>query len=163
MTQVVSNRFIRFLKMDRDDIIGFIMMFAPFVIGAINKQSMQIASTLPKHLTACDTRIHGLCIPTFYIPIPVMGQFFIINFTSTGCMIALFVVGFILVERRKRKRQQLNNSQFSKWSEFSTEELDVLAWSMECMSGKYRPWITNSLLNEVKNEISRRGKSEKIG
>ncbi len=87
-------------KWDTRAIIGLCLLLLSFLMGAVLKNSAQIASgTQPKGFTGfCDTYITGLCIPTFYIDIPLESNIWlVINFTSFLTSLILFVAGVILV------------------------------------------------------------------
>lgn len=87
-------------KFDRKSIIGFILLLAPYIVGVITRQSASINNQIPKKFPACDSFIHGLCIPTMYIPIPLGVGFLVINLTSFLLSASLFLTGFFLVKKK---------------------------------------------------------------
>jgi len=87
---------------DRKSIIGFILLLSPYVVGVITRQSASISNQIPKRFPACDSFIHGLCIPTMYIPIPLGVGFLVINLTSFLLSASLFLVGFFLVKKKSK-------------------------------------------------------------
>ncbi|WP_166391756.1 hypothetical protein [Candidatus Nitrosotalea sp. TS] len=87
-------------KFDRKSILGLVFLLSPYVVGVITRQSASLDGTLPKKFPACDTFIHGLCIPTLYVPIPLGVAFLVINLTSFLISASLFLTGFFLVKRR---------------------------------------------------------------
>jgi hypothetical protein len=89
-------------KFDRKSIIGFILLLSPYVIGVITRQSASINNTIPKRFPSCDSFIHGLCIPTMYIPIPLGVGFLVINLTSFLLSASLFLIGFFLVKKKSK-------------------------------------------------------------
>ncbi|MDE1816968.1 MAG: hypothetical protein KGI11_10470, partial [Thaumarchaeota archaeon] len=58
-------------KFDRKSILGLVFLLSPYVVGVITRQSASLDGTLPKRFPTCDTFIHGFCIPTLYVPIPL--------------------------------------------------------------------------------------------
>lgn len=87
-------------KFDRKAIIGLVLLLSPYVVGVITRQSASLDNTLPKRFPACDTFIHGLCIPTLYVPIPLGLAFLVINLTSFLISASLFLIGFFLVKKK---------------------------------------------------------------
>jgi hypothetical protein len=87
---------------DRRSIIGLILLLSPYVVGVITRQSASINNTIPKRFPSCDSFIHGLCIPTMYIPIPLGVGFLVINLTSFLLSASLFLAGFFLVKRKSK-------------------------------------------------------------
>jgi hypothetical protein len=90
----------KFGKFDRRSIIGLVLLLSPYVVGVITRQSASLDNTLPKRFPACDTFIHGFCIPTLYVPIPLGLVFLVINLTSFLISASLFIIGFFLVKER---------------------------------------------------------------
>ena len=101
MRTFVLSRLYRILRADKWDILAFFMLLAPYIMGAIDKQSALISDHMPRQLTACDTRIHGLCIWTFYIPVKIGPEYLILNFTSLAIAFSIFVAGFLILRKRK--------------------------------------------------------------
>ena len=87
-------------KIDRKSIIGLVLLLSPYVIGVITRQSASLTNQIPKRFPTCDSFIHGLCIPTVYVPIPVGVGFLVINLTSISLSASLFITGFFLVKRK---------------------------------------------------------------
>ncbi|MGC1708995.1 MAG: hypothetical protein WA799_04240 [Nitrosotalea sp.] len=87
-------------KFDRKSIIGLVLLLSPYVVGVITRQSASLDDKLPKRFPACDTFIHGLCIPTLYVPIPLGLGFLVINLTSFLISASLFIIGFFLVKKK---------------------------------------------------------------
>jgi hypothetical protein len=87
-------------KFDRRSILGLVFLLAPYVMGAITRQAAAMEDKLPKKFPACDSYIHGLCIPTLYVPIPLGVGFLVINLTSLLITASLFLTGFFLVKRK---------------------------------------------------------------
>lgn len=97
---LVTSAIERIGKLDRKSILGLVFLLSPYVVGVITRQSASLDGTLPKRFPACDTFIHGFCIPTLYVPIPVGVGFLVINLTSFLISASLFLTGFFLVKRR---------------------------------------------------------------
>jgi hypothetical protein len=91
-------------KFDRRSILGLILLLSPYVVGVITRQSASINNTLPKRFPVCDSFIHGLCIPTMYIPIPLGVGFLVINLTSILLSASLFIAGFLLVKKNPKDK-----------------------------------------------------------
>jgi hypothetical protein len=89
-------------KFDRKSILGLILLLSPYVVGVITRQSASISNQIPKRFPACDSFIHGLCIPTMYIPIPLGVGFLVINLTSFFLSASLFIAGFLLVKKKSK-------------------------------------------------------------
>jgi hypothetical protein len=87
-------------KFDKKSIIGLILLLSPYVVGIITRQSASIDNTLPKRFPACDSFIHGLCIPTMYIPVPLGVGFLVINLTSFLLSASLFLTGYFIVKKK---------------------------------------------------------------
>jgi hypothetical protein len=87
-------------KFDRKAIIGLVLLLSPYVVGVITRQSASLDDTIPKRFPTCDTFIHGFCIPTLYIPIPLGLGFLVINLTSFLISASLFMIGFFLVKKK---------------------------------------------------------------
>src|SRR5579872_1985300 len=90
-------------KFDRKSIIGLILLLSPYVVGVLTRQSASISDQVPKRFPACDSFIHGLCIPTMYIPVPLGVGFLVINLTSFLLSASLFVTGFFIVKKRSNR------------------------------------------------------------
>ena len=93
----LTNKIGRF---DRKTVIGLILLLSPYVVGALTRQSASITDHLQKKYPTCDTFIHGLCIPTFYLPIPFGVGYLVINLTSFLLSASLFLAGFFLVKKK---------------------------------------------------------------
>jgi hypothetical protein len=91
-------------KFDKKSIIGLILLLSPYVVGVITRQSASIDNTLPKRFPTCDSFIHGLCIPTMYIPIPLGVGFFVINLTSFLLSASLFLAGYFIVKKKSNDK-----------------------------------------------------------
>ncbi|MFZ1077618.1 MAG: hypothetical protein WAN47_09360 [Nitrosotalea sp.] len=87
-------------KFDRNAIIGLVLLLSPYVVGVITRQSAELETTIPKRFPTCDTFIHGLCIPTLYVPIPLGLGFLVLNLTSFLISASLFIIGFFLVKKK---------------------------------------------------------------
>lgn len=87
-------------KFDKKSIIGLILLLSPYIVGIITRQSASIDNTLPKRFPACDSFIHGLCIPTMYIPVPLGVGFLVINLTSVLLSASLFFTGYFIVKKK---------------------------------------------------------------
>jgi hypothetical protein len=87
---------------DRKSFIGLILLLSPYAVGVITRQSASLNDQIPKRFAACDSFIHGLCIPTMYVPIPVGVGFLVINLTSFLLSATLFIAGFFLVKRKSK-------------------------------------------------------------
>jgi hypothetical protein len=91
-------------KLDRKSILGLVLLLSPYVIGVITRQSASISDQIPKRFPACDTYIHGFCIPTAYIPIPLGIGYLILNLTSFSLSATLFLIGFFLVRKNPKSK-----------------------------------------------------------
>lgn len=91
-------------KFDRKSILGLVLLLSPYVIGVITRQSASISDQIPKRFPACDTYIHGFCIPTVYIPIPLGIGYLILNLTSFLLSATLFLIGFFLVRKNPKNK-----------------------------------------------------------
>ncbi|WP_101477586.1 hypothetical protein [Candidatus Nitrosotalea bavarica] len=105
MTLIKKSEFLDTLKnkigkIDKKSIIGLILLLSPYVVGVITRQSASIDNTLPKRFPACDSFIHGLCIPTMYIPVPLGVGFLVINLTSFLLSASLFLTGYFIVKKK---------------------------------------------------------------
>jgi hypothetical protein len=89
-------------KFDRKSIIGLILLLSPYVVGVMTRQSASFNDQIPRRFPACDSFIHGLCIPTMYVPIPLGVGFLVINLTSFLLSASLFITGFILVKKKSK-------------------------------------------------------------
>ncbi|MGI0046828.1 MAG: hypothetical protein ACREBB_06540 [Nitrosotalea sp.] len=88
-------------KFDRRSILGLVLLLSPYIIGAVTRQSTSVTNVLQKHYPTCDSFIHGLCIPTMYVPIPLVGiGYLVINMTSFLLSASLFLIGFFLVKKK---------------------------------------------------------------
>jgi len=87
-------------KFDKKSIIGLILLLSPYAVGVITRQSASINNQLPKRFPTCDSFIHGLCIPTMYIPIPLGVGFLVINLTSFLLSASLFLAGYFIVKKK---------------------------------------------------------------
>ncbi|MGI0045998.1 MAG: hypothetical protein ACREBB_02255 [Nitrosotalea sp.] len=88
-------------KFDRRSIIGFVLLLTPYIIGAVTHQSTSITNVLQKRYPTCDSFIHGFCIPTTYVPIPLAGiGYLVLNLTSFLLSASRFLIGFFLVKKR---------------------------------------------------------------
>jgi hypothetical protein len=92
-------------KIDKKSIIGFILLLSPYIVGVITRQSASIDNTLPKRFPACDSFIHGFCIPTIYIPVPLGVGFLVINLTSFLLSASLFLTGYFVVKKRSKDKK----------------------------------------------------------
>ncbi|GEM_PF-518741 len=95
--RLVSKKMGRF---DRRSIAGFFLLLSPYAVGVITRQSASLSNQIPRRFPACDTFIHGLCIPTAYLPIPVGIGYLVLNLTSFMLSASLFLAGFFLVKKR---------------------------------------------------------------
>ncbi|MDE1830413.1 MAG: hypothetical protein KGI25_08830 [Thaumarchaeota archaeon] len=99
-----KNTFLSLIKkiinIDKRSILGLILLLSPYVIGVITRQSASISDTIPRRFPTCDSFIHGFCIPTLYVPIPLGVGYLVLNLTSFLLSATLFLVGFFLVKRR---------------------------------------------------------------
>ncbi|MGB9124873.1 MAG: hypothetical protein WA833_08695 [Nitrosotalea sp.] len=91
-------------KFDKKSIIGFILLLSPYVVGVITRQSASIDNTLPKRFPTCDSFIHGLCIPTIYVPVPLGVGFLVINLTSFLLSASLFLAGYFIVKKKSNSK-----------------------------------------------------------
>jgi len=91
-------------KFDKKSIIGFILLLSPYIVGVITRQSASIDNTLPKRFPTCDSFIHGFCIPTMYIPIPLGVGFLVINLTSFLLSASLFLAGYFIVKKKSNDK-----------------------------------------------------------
>lgn len=91
----------RSLSFDRTAIIGLILLLASFVMGALLRNSAYITNDpRGRFLSACDTYVKGLCIPTAYFSIPLgLPGLLVINVTSFSVSAVFFVLGVLLVRR----------------------------------------------------------------
>jgi len=96
---------------DKKSFIGLILLLSPYAVGVITRQSASISNQLPKKFPACDSFIHGLCIPTMYIPIPLGVGFLMINLTSFLLSATLFLAGFFLVKKKSKWQMTLRGKQ----------------------------------------------------
>ncbi|MDE1770813.1 MAG: hypothetical protein KGI28_09745 [Thaumarchaeota archaeon] len=88
-------------KIDHKAIIGLVFLLSPYVVGVLTRQSASITNQLPKRFPTCDSFIHGFCIPTMYVPIPLGGVgFLVLNLTSVLLSASLFITGFIIVRKK---------------------------------------------------------------
>jgi hypothetical protein len=87
-------------KFDKKSIIGLILLLSPYAVGIITRQSATLNNQLPKRFPTCDSFIHGLCIPTMYIPIPLGVGFLVINLTSFLLSASLFLAGYFIVKKK---------------------------------------------------------------
>ena len=87
-------------KFDKKSILGLVLLLSPYVVGVLTRQSASISDQLPKRFPACDSFIHGFCIPTMYIPIPLGVGYLVINLTSFLLSASLFLTGFFLVKKK---------------------------------------------------------------
>ena len=94
----------KFGKIDKKSIIGFILLLSPYVVGVITRQSASIDNTLPKRFPVCDSFIHGFCIPTIYIPVPLGVGFLVINMTSFLLSASLFLAGYFIVKKKSNSK-----------------------------------------------------------
>ncbi|HJW20698.1 MAG TPA: hypothetical protein VJ571_09115 [Candidatus Nitrosotalea sp.] len=92
--------FKKILKTDRKSIIGLVLLLSPYVVGVLTRQSASVTDTLQKRFPTCDSFIHGLCIPTVYVPIHLWIGYLVINMTSFLLSASLFIIGFFLVKRK---------------------------------------------------------------
>ncbi len=90
----------KIMKIDRKSIIGLVLLLSPYAVGVITRQSASLTTTIQKKFPTCDSFIHGLCIPTLYIPIPLGVGYLVINLTSFLLSALLFVCGFFLVKKK---------------------------------------------------------------
>jgi len=99
--ELLGNSLVKqFGKFDRKSIIGLILLLSPYVVGVITRQSASINNQLPKRFPTCDSFIHGFCIPTMYIPIPLGVGFLVINLTSFLLSASFFIAGFLMVKKK---------------------------------------------------------------
>ena len=87
-------------KFGKKAIIGVLLLMCSFFMGALLRNSAEITSTQNSRAfsNVCDTRISWLCIPTFYISIPIEASLWLVlNATSLLSSIILFVSGVILL------------------------------------------------------------------
>ena len=89
-------------KFDRKSIIGLVLLLSPYVVGVLTRQSASISDQIPRRFPACDSFIHGLCIPTMYVPIPLGVGYLVINLTSFLLSATLFITGFLLVKKKSK-------------------------------------------------------------
>ena len=87
---------------DRKSFVGLILLLSPYAVGILTRQSASLNNQIPKRFPVCDSFIHGLCIPTMYIPIPLGVGFLVINLTSFLLSATLFLAGFFLVKKKSR-------------------------------------------------------------
>jgi hypothetical protein len=99
---LVKNLIVKIGKFDRKSIIGLILLLSPYAVGVLTRQSASISDQIPKRFPACDSFIHGLCIPTMYIPVPLGVGFLVINLTSFLLSASLFITGFFIVKKRSK-------------------------------------------------------------
>jgi len=86
---------------NRTAFVGLVLLVASFLMGALLRNSAYITNDpRVRFLTACDTYLRGLCIPTAYFSIPLgpLGMF-VINITSFLVSAAFFVLGVVLVRK----------------------------------------------------------------
>jgi len=89
-------------KWTKKSIIGLILLLISFLMGALLKNSAQITSgTHPRGFSGyCDTYITWLCVPTYYLAVPLATSLWlVVNTTSFLVSLILFIAGVILVRQ----------------------------------------------------------------
>jgi len=90
------------LTFDRTAAVGLALLMTSSVMGALLRNSAQIASDPIARVfhTTCDTYVKGLCIPTAYFSVPLgpLGSL-VVNMTSFTVSALFFVLGVVLVRK----------------------------------------------------------------
>jgi hypothetical protein len=86
-------------KFGKRAIIGLLLLLCSFFMGALLRNSAELTNTLnSRGFNICDTRISWLCIPTYYLPIPLEPSLWLVlNATSLLSSAILFVSGVVLL------------------------------------------------------------------
>ena len=89
------------LTFDRTALVGLVLLVTSFFISALLRNSAYITNDpRGRFLTACDTYMKGLCIPTAYFSIPLGPlALLVINITSALVSATFFVLGVLLVRK----------------------------------------------------------------
>ncbi len=87
-------------KFSRKAVIGLLLLVCSFCLGVLLRNSAQITDEQhPRGFSGvCDTYITWLCIPTYYVSIPLTGSIdLVVNMTSFLASTILFISGVIMV------------------------------------------------------------------